>query len=93
MCLFTCCVTRAVHIELVTNLSSNNFLDCFRRFVSRRGLPSLIISDNGTTFQSAEKTLREIMEHPKVKKYRAGVNVKQLSTSKEPHGGEDSLSV
>ena len=58
VCLFTCCVTRAVHIELVTNLSSNSFLDCFKRFVSRRGLPSLIISDNGTTFQSAAKTLR-----------------------------------
>ena len=37
------------------------------------GLPSLIISDNGTTFKS---TLREIMEHPKVKKYLAGVNVR-----------------
>ena len=62
--------------ELVTNLSSNSFLDCFRRFVSRQGLPSLIVSDNGTTFQSAAKTVREIMEHPKVKKYLAGVNVR-----------------
>ena len=43
VCLFTCCVTRAVHIELVTNLSSHSFLDCFRRFIARRGLPSLII--------------------------------------------------
>ena len=78
VCLFTCCVTRTVHIELVTNLSSHSFLDCFRRFIARRGLPSLIISDNGTTFQSASKTLRGIMDHREVKKYMSGINIKWI---------------
>ena len=53
VCLFTCCVTRAVHLEVVTDLSSQSFLKCLTRFISRRGLPSRIVSDNGTTFKGA----------------------------------------
>ena len=76
VCLFTCCVTRAVHIELVTNLSSQSFLGCFKRFISRRGLPSRIISDNGSTFKLASRYLKSILEHPEVQHYMSGINVK-----------------
>ena len=38
--LWTCCVTRAVHLDLVQNLSASTFMKCFRRFISRRGCPS-----------------------------------------------------
>ena len=37
--LFTCCVTRAVHLELVEDLTAPTFLRCLRRFIGRRGTP------------------------------------------------------
>ncbi|GBM93331.1 hypothetical protein AVEN_217333-1 [Araneus ventricosus] len=46
--LFTCAVYRAVHIELVTSLSTDSFILALRRFISRRGRPATIYSDNGT---------------------------------------------
>lgn len=55
--LFTCAVIRAVHIELVDSLSLPDFLLAFRRFIARRGMPRLIISDNAKTFKSAAKSL------------------------------------
>ncbi|XP_078363900.1 uncharacterized protein LOC144648138 [Oculina patagonica] len=48
--LFTCCVTRAVTLELVKDLTASTFVRCLRKFAARRGTPSLIISDNAKTF-------------------------------------------
>ena len=48
--LFTCTSTRAVHLELVPDLHAISFIRALKRFISRRGLPSLIVSDNGKTF-------------------------------------------
>ena len=61
ICFFTCCVTRAVHFEVVPDLTSEAFLRCFRRYVARRSTPSLVISDNASTFKSASKELEKIM--------------------------------
>lgn len=47
---FICFVTRAVHLEIVSDLSSKAFLDALQRFCARRGLPTDIYSDNGTNF-------------------------------------------
>ena len=44
--LYTCCVTRAVHLDLVPDMSTEAFLRNFQRFCARRGVPSLVISDN-----------------------------------------------
>ena len=52
--LFTCAVTRAVHLDLVPDVSSAAFVNCLRRFVSRRGIPKLIISDNAKCFLGPE---------------------------------------
>ncbi|MEM7375552.1 MAG: DUF1759 domain-containing protein [Bacteroidota bacterium] len=51
VCLFTCMVVRAVHLEFVTDCSSGEFLHALIRFVSRRGVPELIISDNAAQFR------------------------------------------
>ena len=50
VCLFTCAVYRAVHLELCTSLSVTNFMQALRRFIARRGRPNTIYSDNGTNF-------------------------------------------
>lgn len=53
ICLFTCAVYRAVHLELTTSLSTSSFLQALRRFVARRGRPNTVYSDNGTNFLGA----------------------------------------
>lgn len=60
VCLFTCAIYRAVHLELVSSLSTNNFLQCLRRFVSRRGRPSVVYSDNGTNFVGLENSVKNL---------------------------------
>lgn len=60
--LFVCFSTRAIHLELVLSLSSDDFLQAFNRFISRRGRPIEVFSDNGTNFVKANKELREIGE-------------------------------
>uniref|UniRef100_A0A1I7VZ41 Integrase catalytic domain-containing protein n=1 Tax=Loa loa TaxID=7209 RepID=A0A1I7VZ41_LOALO len=49
--LFTCFTTRAIHLELVENLSAESFMYVLRRFISRRGCPKLVLSDNASQFQ------------------------------------------
>ena len=58
-CLFTCLVTRAVHIEVVHSLDTDSFINAVRRFINLRGSPSTIHSDNGTNFHAGERELRE----------------------------------
>ena len=60
LCLYTCCTTRAVHLDLVENLDADTFIRSLRRFTSRRGIPARIVSDNGTTFIAAAKTLERM---------------------------------
>ncbi|XP_067208536.1 uncharacterized protein [Linepithema humile] len=62
MAIFVCFVTTAVHIELATDLSSQAFLDVLKRFISRRGYPTDIHSDNGLNFVGAERELMELFK-------------------------------
>ncbi|XP_060575107.1 uncharacterized protein LOC132732649 [Ruditapes philippinarum] len=61
ICLFTCASTRAVHLELVPDLSEETFIQAFRRFTSRKSLPHIMISDNATTFNAAANTIQQLM--------------------------------
>ena len=53
VCVFVSLSVKAVHLELVSDLTSEAFIATLRRFISRRGKPSLIWSDNGTNFVNA----------------------------------------
>lgn len=53
--LFICFSTKGIHIELVSDLTSEVFLGAFKRFISRRGKPNYMYSDNGFTFVGANK--------------------------------------
>ncbi|XP_066925606.1 uncharacterized protein [Clytia hemisphaerica] len=64
--LLTCATSRAVHLELVPDLSKESFIRAFKRFVARRGTPSLVISDNAKTFRSST-----------VKRFMTSLNIKQ----------------
>jgi len=58
--LFTCAVFRAVHLELILSLSTQGFLLGLRRFIARRGRPSIIYSDNGSNFVGSSNLLKSI---------------------------------
>ncbi|XP_067214210.1 uncharacterized protein [Linepithema humile] len=60
LCLFICMTTKAIH--LVSDLTTENFIMALRRFVSRRGRPGKIFSDNGTTFVGANSELKAFSE-------------------------------
>ncbi|XP_052901615.1 uncharacterized protein LOC128309298 [Anopheles moucheti] len=60
LCVFVCFATKAVHLELVGDLTTAGFLAALRRFTSRRGLPAHIHSDNGKNFEGAAHELREL---------------------------------
>jgi transposase InsO family protein len=57
---FVCFATKAVHLELVCDLSTNAFIAALRRFIAHHGMPTEIHSDNGTNFQGASNTLLEL---------------------------------
>ncbi|XP_068243759.1 uncharacterized protein [Palaemon carinicauda] len=53
-CLFTCMNTRAVHLDKLNTLETDSFLNAFRRFAARRGVPKSVWSDNGTNFAGSQ---------------------------------------
>ena len=73
--LFTCASTSALYLELVENMSAATFLQAFRRFTSRRGLPNKILMDNANTLKSESKEVRMISESKEVKRYFANRTV------------------
>ena len=53
--LFTCLVSRALHIEVVEEMSSSSFINALRRFLALRDPVKLIRSDRGTNFIGANE--------------------------------------
>lgn len=62
ICLFICMVTRAIHLEAVSDLTTEGFLAAFKRFIARRGHCHEIWSDNGTNFVGASKVLQSLFK-------------------------------
>lgn len=76
--IFTCAVTRGVHLEVTNNLSSSSFLQAFRRFTARRGMPAVVYSDNAKTFIKDEREINRMLktiEHEVVKDYCSGYQI------------------
>lgn len=70
---FICFATRAVHLELVSDLSTAAFIAALRRFVSRRGVISEISSDNGTNFKGASNELQQLYDLLETSKHQEAV--------------------
>ena len=67
ICLFTCATSRAIHLEVVTDLSTATFLLAFRRFAARRSLPQIMMSDNASTYASAAEELIHLLSSDEIK--------------------------
>lgn len=57
---YVCLGTKAVHLELVSDMTTNAFLASFDRFAARRGLPNHMYSDNGSNFEGADNQLQRL---------------------------------
>ncbi|XP_055623288.1 uncharacterized protein LOC129766713 [Toxorhynchites rutilus septentrionalis] len=70
---FVCFASKAVHLELVCDLSTEAFIAALRRFIAHHGMPTEIHSDNGTNFQGANNTLAELYRLFKNKRTREAI--------------------
>ena len=68
--MFTCMASRAVHIETANTLSTDSFLNAFRRFVGRRGPVRTLRCDRGTNFVGGKKALEDALKEMDTDKIR-----------------------
>ena len=92
VCIYVCFVSRAVHIELVTDLSTDAFLNSLKRFVARRGMCTTLYSDNATNFKGANNEIASIMKNiHKDKGFRDFLDAKKIKwqfiPARTPHFG------
>ena len=60
---------RAIHLDAVSDQTTETFTRCLKRFSARRVVPAKFISDNGKTFKAAAKYLKTVFKDGKGKKY------------------------
>ncbi|GFS98709.1 integrase catalytic domain-containing protein [Trichonephila clavipes] len=85
--LFTWAIYRAVHLELITSLSTDSFILAFRRFIARRGRPTTIYSDNGKNFVGTFNALNSI-DWDKIQDFALKIKIQwKFSPSSAPWWG------
>ncbi len=62
--LFTYASTRAIHLEVVEDITTLSFLEAFRCFVSQHSRPAVIMSDNEKTFEKGANICQKIFRDP-----------------------------
>ena len=91
LCAFTCLSVRAVQLEIAWRLDTDAFLNAFTRFISRRGVPKEVVSDNGTNFVGAVNELKSLvseLDEDKIKAKTASKGVRWLfNPPAAPHFG------
>ncbi|XP_043263915.1 uncharacterized protein LOC122404086 [Colletes gigas] len=92
---FVCFVTKAIHLELATDLTTESCLGALKRFLARRGKPRHIYSDNGTNFVGAKNEIRQTLDFLRANEYKDKMqqfltqeNIEwHLSPPRSPHFG------
>ncbi|XP_068704703.1 uncharacterized protein [Montipora foliosa] len=88
--LYTCASSRAVHLDVVPRLTTEAFVRSFKRFIARRGVPNLVVSDIGSTFKSEE--LKKLLADHRIEwKYQLNCLKKTVGTARVSY--EELLSV
>ena len=86
--LFAWYLARGVYLDLLPSLETDKFLPCLKRFIVRRGRPSMIYSDNGRTFQAAAKWLDKVQEEEKFHNVFAELGIIwRFNLNRAPGGG------
>lgn len=91
LAVFVCMATRAVHLEIVSDISRATFLAAFRQMVSRRGHCREVLSDNGRNSVSPNSILQgmqQALQQSSTDRYTLDNRVKWLFTiPAAPHMG------
>ncbi|XP_055714311.1 uncharacterized protein LOC129808557 [Phlebotomus papatasi] len=87
-----CLSTKAIHLELVSSLSTEAYIATLRRFVARRGIPAFMYSDNGTTFVGTDNELKKLLKSTQfnedVGNFMSSMEIKWcFQPPKAPHHG------
>ena len=86
--LYSCSLTRAVYLDLLPDLSTEEFIRSFKRLVTRRGRPRKVYSDNAKTFVAAEKWVKNVMKDEKLQHWLSRNDIKwQFNLSRAPWWG------
>jgi hypothetical protein len=71
--IFTCGVTRAMHLEVVDDMTAGYFINALRRFTGHHPIPRILYSDNGSTFVNAASILIKLFDHTEVQQELASM--------------------
>ena len=86
--LFTCTVFRSVHLEVVSDLTAEAFINAFRKFNARRGNCRYMLSDNASNLKSGAKFLKDICNLPDVKYFLEVADCEwKFIPARSPHFG------
>ena len=69
-------MVRAVHLDIVPDMTTQGFIRCFKRFAARRGFPTRVVSDNAKTFKAAARMLEASVKPLTISGYLSDVGVK-----------------
>lgn len=70
---YVCFVVKAIHLELLSDLTTETFIASFKRFISRRNIPTDVYCDNAGTYKSANKQFQELYNLHNSKQHQAQV--------------------
>ena len=91
ICLFTCSTTRNVNLEIMNDMTTDQFLQAFRRHCAVYGTPSLILCDNAKTFVKGNEEIQklfQVVENQQVQRHFALKRVQMRHIpAKSPHWG------
>lgn len=73
--LFTCAASRAIHLEVLTDLSAKEFIQVFRRFTSHHSLPKLVMTDNATNLTAGNKIVQRLLNNKEVQAYSSNLQI------------------
>ena len=85
--LFTCSLTRAVHLEILPNQTTQQFIQAFKRLIARRGRPKVIYSDNAKTFEKVSKWIKRVYKDEGMQEFLVTKQVKWKLNLSWAHGG------
>jgi len=86
--LFTCATTRAVHLEVLLDMTVESFMLTFWKFVGRRSLPRTMMSDNASTYLAATDELQQLLNSTSLKEAEGQGVTWQFIPMRAPwHGG------
>lgn len=91
LCIFVDFPTKAAHLELTSDLTTQAFLAALDRMIVRRGRVEHMHSDNGLNFVGAANELRRLLEQWDKNELESGIAQRQIhwhfNTPRAPHHG------